>query len=111
MIIRLLSYLKKVEKMNDHCWSKMVVEERLDCRKKAWMKQNMKWLSKWDINLQTCPDTNEEIKRCVVEKFTVAMWTKQIGQKKNTILKCSTQHGSMMKKFTCGWQLKVRLQC
>jgi len=46
------------------------------------MKQNRKWLGKWDINLHHCPHAKEEIKRWVLEKIRTAMWTKQVGKKK-----------------------------
>lgn len=81
-VIQLLSYLKKVEKMDKHHWPKLVVEERLVRRKKTWMNQNKEWVSKWDIDLHTCPNTKEEIKRLVLEKFRAVMWTKQMGRKK-----------------------------
>lgn len=46
------------------------------------MKQNSKWLSKWNIKLHECPNTNVEIKKFVLEKFRTIMWTKQVGRKK-----------------------------
>ena len=81
-IIRVLSYLNKVENMNKQWWPKLVVDEELAWRKKTWMKHNEKWLIKWDINILECPNTNEEIKRFVLEKFKAVMWTKQLGKKK-----------------------------
>ena len=68
-VIHLLSYLNKVENVDAQWWSKSVVEEGLVRRKKMWMKQNRKWLIKWDINILECPNTNEEIKRFVLEKI------------------------------------------
>ena len=46
------------------------------------MKQNSKWLGKWDINPHDFPHTKEEIKRWVLEKFRTSMWTKQVGKRK-----------------------------
>jgi len=46
------------------------------------MKQNKKWLSKWNIKLHECPNTKEEIKKFMNEKFTTAMWTNHSGRKK-----------------------------
>ena len=61
-IIHLLSYLKKAENMDKHRWTKLVVKEELNRRKKTWMKQNKKWLGKWDINLHDCPQAKEDKK-------------------------------------------------
>ena len=61
-ITKLISYLKKVENMDNQRWPKLAMEE-LDHRKKTWMKQNKKWLSKWNIKLHECPNTKEEIKK------------------------------------------------
>ena len=61
MVIYLLSYLNKVKNMDTQNQPKFVVEERLDQRMKKWMKQNEKWLIKWDITILECLNTNEEI--------------------------------------------------
>ena len=37
-IVRLLSYLKKVSKMDTHRWPSRVVNGELACRKKTWKK-------------------------------------------------------------------------
>lgn len=68
--------------MENHCWPKLIVEEEIDRRKNTWMKQNKKWMKKWDVNMHDCPITNEEIKKYVKEKFKNAIWTKQSGEKK-----------------------------
>ena len=39
------------------------MEEEIGCRKKTWMKQNKKWLSKWNIKLHECPNIKKEIKK------------------------------------------------
>ncbi|KAH9293516.1 hypothetical protein KI387_041284, partial [Taxus chinensis] len=78
-ITRLISYLKKVESMDNLRWPKMVTEDNLERRKKTWMKQNNKWMNKWGINFQECPNNNREIKNYVMEKFRTAMWTEQMG--------------------------------
>lgn len=46
--------------MENHLWKKIVVKDALDYRKINWMKKNKTWLNKWRINLQECPNTNEE---------------------------------------------------
>jgi hypothetical protein len=63
------------------------MEEELDCRKKTWMKQNKKWLSKWNIKLHECLNTKEEIKKFMNEKFRIAMWTNHGGHKKAYYIK------------------------
>lgn len=73
-IITLLSYLKNVESMDEHRWPKMIAAEELKCRKKTWNKQNDKWMSKWGINWQDFPNSKEEIKKWVLDKFSTAMW-------------------------------------
>lgn len=67
-IIHLLSYFKKVEKMDIHHWPRMVVDEELDYWKKTWKKQNKKWFNKWNINYQECLEINLEIKKMGVRK-------------------------------------------
>ncbi|KAH9297612.1 hypothetical protein KI387_029294 [Taxus chinensis] len=86
-ITRLISYLKKVESMDNHRWPKMVIEDNLEHRKKTWMKQNTKWMEKWGIHFQECPNNNREIKNYVVEKFRNIMWTENIGRKKAHYIK------------------------
>ena len=52
------------------------------------MKQNKKkWLGKWNIKLHECPNTKEEIKKLVIEKFRTAMWTNHSGRKKAYYIK------------------------
>ena len=63
------------------------MEKELDSKKKTWMKQNKKWLSKWNINLHECPNTKEEIKKFVNEKFRTGMWTNHSGHKKSYYIK------------------------
>lgn len=73
--------------MDNQHWPKIAMEEELDRRKKTWMKQNKKWLSKWNIKLHECSSTNEEIKKVVMEKFSTAMWTNHNGRKKTYYIK------------------------
>ncbi|KAH9328310.1 hypothetical protein KI387_000418, partial [Taxus chinensis] len=79
---RLLGYFKKVEIMADSQWPKITIEEKLNTRKKTWMKQNNEWMSKWGISIHECPSTNEEIKKYVREKFRNTMLNKQLGRKR-----------------------------
>ncbi|KAH9319051.1 hypothetical protein KI387_020820, partial [Taxus chinensis] len=74
-ISRMISYLKKVENMDNFRWPKIVMNDTLERRKKTWMNQNTKWMYKWGINLLECPNRNMEIKNYVIEKFRTAMWT------------------------------------
>ena len=43
-LTKLISYIKRVENMDNQCWPKVTMEEELGRRKKTWMKQNKKWL-------------------------------------------------------------------
>ena len=63
------------------------MKEELDRRKKTWMKQNKKWLSKWNTKLHECPNTKKDIKKFVIERFRTAMWTNHIGRKKTHYIK------------------------
>ena len=76
-VFRFLSYLKKVEVMDEHRWPKIVVTMELTRRKKNWGKQNDKWLGKWGIKWQDFPNSKEEVKKWVHKKFRTTMWEKQ----------------------------------
>ena len=45
-MVQLIRYLKKIEQMEDVRWPKVVFNDILCKRKKTWMRQNNKWLSK-----------------------------------------------------------------
>lgn len=51
------------------------------------MKQNIKWMNKWSINLEDCPNNNGEIKKYVQEKFKENIWAGQIRRKKEYYIK------------------------
>jgi hypothetical protein len=68
-MVRLIRYLNKIEQMEDGRWPKAVFNDILCKRKKTWMRQNIKWLSKWDIHLNMCPTNNKEIKTSVIDRF------------------------------------------
>lgn len=51
------------------------------------MKQNNKWLQKWDVNIHSCPNSTEEIKKFVHERFCIIMWTRHMGRKKSHYVK------------------------
>lgn len=74
-----------MENIDAHCWPKMIVAKELKRRKKTWRKQNDKWMGKGGINWQDCPNSKEEIKNWVLEKFNSSMWEKQVGRKKSAI--------------------------
>jgi hypothetical protein len=86
-ITKLISYLKKVENMDNQRWLKLAMEEELERKKNTWMKKNKTWLNKWNIKLHECPNTKEEIKRFVIEKFRIAMWINHSGHKKTYYIK------------------------
>ena len=51
-------------------------------RKKSWMRQNNKWMQKWNIYLNACPTNSKELKNFVLEKFRKGIWGKELGRKK-----------------------------
>ena len=65
--------------MVDDRWPKVVFNGILCKKKKTWMQQNNKWLSKWDIYLNTCPTNSKKIKAFVIDKFHKQIWGKGIG--------------------------------
>ena len=81
-MVRLLSYLKRIEKMEEDRWPKVVFRDTLCKRKRTWMQQNIKWMSKWNIHFNMCPTNNKEIKILVMEKFYKRNWGSEIGRKK-----------------------------
>ena len=86
-LVWMLSSLKKTQGLETHCWPKLVIEEKLDRWKSTWMKQNIKWMQKWDINIQNCPDNIKEIKKFANEKFRNILWIGHIGRKKSYYIK------------------------
>ena len=73
-MVRLIRYLKRVEQMEEGRWPKVVFNDILCKRKKTWMWQNIKWLSKWDMCLSTCPTYSKETKDFVINKFHKRTW-------------------------------------
>ena len=45
-MVRLISYLKRIEKICEYRWPKMVFNNTLCKCKKTWMQQNIKWMIK-----------------------------------------------------------------
>lgn len=73
-IVRLMSYLNKVSKMDAQRWPSRVVDKELVRWKKTWKKQIDKWFNKWNIDYQECPKNNSEIKKWVAGKIRSVMW-------------------------------------
>lgn len=65
----------------------MVASEKLDRRKSTWMKQNVKWMSNWGIQISECPSNNGEIKKYVQGNFKESMWKESLGRKKEYYVK------------------------
>lgn len=63
------------------------------------MQQNNKWLSKWDIYLNTCPTNNKEIKVFVIDKFHKQIWGKGMGRKKKYYIKSLIPPTTIIKKI------------
>ena len=68
--------------MKEDRWPKVVFSDTLCKRKRTWMQQNIKWMSKWNIHFNMCPTNNKEIKIFVMEKFYKRNWGSEIGRKK-----------------------------
>ena len=46
------------------------------------MRQNNKWMKKWNIYLNACPTNSKELKNFVLEKFCKGIWGNELGRKK-----------------------------
>jgi hypothetical protein len=86
--------------MEDSRWPKVVVNDILCKRKKTWMRQNIKWLNKWGIQLNRCPTKSKEIKVFVIDRFHKRTWDKGLRRKKSIILKSLTPHTIIIKNRT-----------
>ena len=110
-LVRMLSYLKKTQGLETHRWPKLVIEEELVRRKSTWMKQNHKWMRKWDINIQTSRDNIKEIKKFVNEIFRNILWTRHIGRKKSYYIKefnpTSSHDEKAYIRATINWKAKM----
>lgn len=98
-IIHLLSYLKKVESMDEHRWPNMIDAEELKWRKKTWRNQNYKWMRKWGINWQCYPNSKEEIKKFRYLKNSRLPCGRNRLAEKSNMSKFSTHHNHMMKRL------------
>ena len=72
------------------------------------MKQNIKWLAKWNIKLQECSNTNADIRKFVREKFHNAIWNKNMGRKKAYYIKEFNPTGELDEKAYLGAGIKER---
>ena len=54
-MVCLIRYLKRIEQMGGDRWTKVIFNEGMSERKKSWMRQNNKWMHKWNIYLNACP--------------------------------------------------------
>ena len=68
--------------MEDGRWPKVIFNDILYKRKKTWMRQNIKWLSKWDMCLSMCPTNSKEIKAFFIKKFHKRTWDKDLRRKR-----------------------------
>ena len=80
-MVPLIRYLKRIEQMGGGVWSKVIFNEGMSERNKSWMRQNNKWMQKWNIYLNACPK-NSELKNFVLEKFRKSIWGEELGRKK-----------------------------
>ena len=80
--------------------SKVIFNEGMSERKKPWMRQNNKWMQKWNISLNACPTNSKELKNFVLEKFRKG---KGIMFKNSTPLVISNKKSTLELSF-CGEQ-------
>ena len=110
-MVQLIKYLKKIEQMENVRLPKVVFNDILCKRKKTWMRQNNKWLSKWDIYLNTCPTNSKEIKAFVIDKFHKQIWGKGMGRKKKYYIEEFNPTYNHHKKYYIGanisWRAKM----
>ena len=62
--------------MGEGKWPKVVFNEGMSERKKSWMRQNNKWMQKWNIYLNACPTNSIDLKSYFMEKFHKHIWGK-----------------------------------
>ena len=65
-----------------YCYKSFHINEVMSERKKSWMRQNKKWMQKWNIYLNACPTNSKELKNFLLEKFRKGIWGKELGRKK-----------------------------
>jgi hypothetical protein len=110
-MVRLIKYLKKFEQMEDSRWPKVIFNGILCKRKKTWMRQNIKWLSKWDIHLNRFPTNSKEIKACVIDRFHKRTWDKGLDRKKEYYIEeCNSTYNHHQKVFiwaNISWRAKM----
>ncbi|XP_059066243.1 uncharacterized protein LOC131857578 [Cryptomeria japonica] len=110
-MVHLISYLKRNEQMGEDRRPKVVVNDTLCKRKKTWMKQNIKWLEKWDIYLNSCPTNRREIKVFVMEKFYKKNWSIGLGRKKQYYINEFNPNYDHLQKVYIGanisWKAKI----
>lgn len=97
--------------MDNQHWPKIAMEKELERRKKTWMKQNKKWLSKWNITLHEHPNTKEEIKTFVIEKFRTTMLTNHNGRKNAYYIREFNPNCDHGKKTYLGAAIKEKQGC
>ena len=76
VVVCLIRYLKRIEKMGGGRWLKVIFNEGMSERNKSWMRQNNKWMKKWNIYLNACPTNSKELNNFVLEKFRKGIWGK-----------------------------------
>jgi hypothetical protein len=97
-LVQMLSYLKNTQGLETHRWPKLVIDEKLVRRKSTWMKQNDRWMRKWDISIHMSPNSIKEIKKFVMEKFRNILWTRHMGWENPITLNNLTPLLAMMKR-------------
>ena len=89
-MVRLIRYLKRIEKMGVGRWPNVIFKEGMIEKKKTWMRQKYTWMQKWNIYLNVCPTNSKELKNLFMENFCKHVWGKSWVERRSTTLKNST---------------------
>ena len=75
------------------------------------MWKNIKWLSKWDMCLSTCPTNSKEIKDFVINKFHKQTWDKELRRKRKYYIEefnpTYNQHQKAYIEANIPWKSKI----
>ena len=89
-MVCLIRYLKRMEQMGEGIWPKVSFNEGMSERKKSWMRQNNKWMQKWNIYLNACPTNSKELNNFVMENFVNIYGERSWVERRSTMLRNST---------------------
>lgn len=65
-MVQLIRYLKIVQQIGVNRWPNVIFNEGTSERKQTWMRQNYKWMQKWNIYFNVCPTNSKELTNFVM---------------------------------------------